>query len=185
MLTNWQWERHLRQWYTTSSLTRQSTKKVWRSKYHHVLQPFFLSPLSSDSLTLSLFPSLSLWAVLCVPSLPLLLFSLSILLPLMRSGVCYPRVLVRCCCRPKARSGGHLKLRNAVCDIISHCHYSRLTSPCCLRPPGVWVLGGRQGQHTCTHTHCRHFCVRQSCVWQRLWGKKVWKFNFCFFIVFL
>lgn len=66
MLTNWQWERHLRQWCTTSSLTRQSTKKAWRSKYHHVSQSFLFSPLSSDSLTLSLFPSLSLWAVLCV-----------------------------------------------------------------------------------------------------------------------
>lgn len=107
-----------------------------------------LSPPLSLCLCVSLPVPLS--CVPCVPSPPL-----SISLPLMCFGVCYPRVLVHCCRHPKAGSGGHLELRNAVCDIISQCYYSRLTSLHCLKLPGVWVLGGGLGKHTRTKT-CTH-----------------------------
>lgn len=67
----------------------------------------------------------------------------------------YPRVLVHCCRHPNTRSRGHLKLCNAVCDVTSHCYYSRLTSPHCLYPPVLWA-GWRVGKYT--HTHTRSCC---------------------------
>lgn len=123
--------------------TSAKKKKAWRGKHRHVSQlflplssliwqptPLFLSLLLP--LCLSVSASVPLSCVLCVPSPPP-----SISLPLMCFGVCYPRVLARCCRHPKAGSGGQLKRRDAVRDIISHCYYSCLTSPHCLKVPGL------------------------------------------------
>lgn len=156
--TDKQTDRYLRQWCRTSTPTRQSAEKKKERQTSACLSAFLsLSsliwqhpPPRSVALSLCLFVSLSLslspWAV---PSPP---FSIS--LPLMCFGVCYPRVLVRCCRHPKAGSWGQLKRRDAVCDIISHCYYSRLTSPHCLKLPGLLGAWWRAGQtHTFTWTY--------------------------------
>lgn len=134
----WQWNPRL--WCSTSTQTRQSAeerkkekkkKAAWRARLHHVSQLFsvLFNPTPPHPTRLSPCLSVPLRCVLFVPSLPL-----SMSLSLMCFGVRYPRVLARCCSNPKAGSGGQLKRRVAVCD-ISHCYYSRLTSPHCLKPP--------------------------------------------------